>query len=786
MYDHISNRKFTQEDHMAISACWIVKNEEKTLARSIESVMRVVDDLVVVDTGSTDNTIAIAKTYGARVEHFAWTDDFSAARNYAMSLTKHDLVFFLDADEWFETALTPEDGHALETRFRQDVSLTLLQFIMTHLDVNSEAPSITEQPRLLRKIEGFAYSAPIHEFYGPLTERPVVIETAEQWKMLHTGYAKELSETKTERSISMLKSYLDTCSQPLELSRICMYLIREHLFLLDFENGLPHLHRLMAIPDTFIERMKHRFSVSLGEYAVYYACEARHKMSRREVWDKLFFAQSQGFAEYPGVPLIPLYYQATFDLKEDVFLRELGPAIEQRKAIPEFTTTLYSTTEALLYATAAFAYDRRGNLLAAFDNAVSSLQSSKKYYAVMIPLLLKLMRGQSAQDIVLFLNSLFDIDSPEQLGFLAESTMREDFLDVYAYYQARRYKISGADRLMQMDLMFTQKRYDEALLAALAIRAEGNEKLVPMADACLAALCVCAGDINLHRQYVEAMPETARMVEAYYQGVSLENRSQEENDLFPAIYRNIALVGGVDLADRFARIFSAFPKLVYTSRAPYLLNSWQYEKLADGALYGIDASDYVCYTYVIHSAIYLGRYGDAYGHIKRFLEMGTDESDLLTGLLVVAEKFEELDDPRASEARALYSYHMEHHDALIDLRDIVKSGYAPDDMGKDRTKKLKTATMEAFLRRIQEQTQGKWITPDLLRAHLDAARVYEEQESFAMAAQSYGIAYQGSEKFRESDIGAPLFEEAREGLTRAFFALGNGALARAFSEKSGA
>ena len=769
---------------MALSACWIVKNEEETLARSIESLLHAVDDLVVVDTGSTDSTVEVAKSFGARVEHFDWIDDFSAARNYAMSLTKHNLVLFLDADEWFETALTATDGQKMEKLFRDHPNIETLQLEMKHLKHEKDLFQVTEQPRLLRKSNDLAYLAPIHEYYAHKNGRPVVTTAVPMWRMLHTGYTEDFSAIKLNRSMTMLKTYLETCEDPREIARACIYLVREHFFAGDYEGGIDYLRAILRSPEMFAERAKDRGNITLTEYTIQYACAVKRKLSRREVWDKLFRAEQTGFSAYPGVPLIPLYYQSMFDLKEDVFLREFGPAMEKRRAIPEFPTKLYDTTEALVYATAAYALDRRGDMLGAFDNATASIQASKKYCVAMVALLLKLMRGQPAQDVALFLNSLFDTDSPEQLGFLAESTMREGFLEVYAYYQSKRYKISGIDRLMQMDLLFTQKKYDEAVIAALAVAGEGDARLAAAADSCLAALCVCIGDMTLHRRYAQAMPETARMVEAYYQGVVLENRSQEENDLFPIIYKNIALVEGVERADRFAHIFSGFPKLVFTSRAPYLLNSWHYAELANAALYGIDASDYDCYTYVIHAQIYLGQYDKAYETIRRFLEMGLDESDLLTGLLVVVEKFEEVEDPRTADARALYSYHMEHHDALIDLRDIVKSGYAPDDMGKNRTKKLKTATMEAFLRRIQEQTQGKWITPDLLRAHIDAAHVYEEQESFAMAAQSYGIAYQGSEKFRESDIGAPLFEEAREGLTRAFFALGNGTLARAFTDKN--
>ena len=70
---------------ITISLCMIVKNEEKVLARCLDSLVSLVDEMVIVDTGSTDRTREIAAGYGARVYEFDWVDDFSAARNFAFS-----------------------------------------------------------------------------------------------------------------------------------------------------------------------------------------------------------------------------------------------------------------------------------------------------------------------------------------------------------------------------------------------------------------------------------------------------------------------------------------------------------------------------------------------------------------------------------------------------------------------------------------------------------------------------------------------------------------------------
>lgn len=78
----------------------IVKNEATCLERCISSVSRLVDDIIILDTGSTDGTIDIAQRLGVRIHHFEWIDDFSAARNAALDFSTADWNLILDADEW--------------------------------------------------------------------------------------------------------------------------------------------------------------------------------------------------------------------------------------------------------------------------------------------------------------------------------------------------------------------------------------------------------------------------------------------------------------------------------------------------------------------------------------------------------------------------------------------------------------------------------------------------------------------------------------------------------------
>ena len=86
---------------ITISLCMIVKNEEAVIARCLDSVKDLVDEINIVDTGSTDNTKEIVQQYTKRPFDFEWIDDFAAARNFSFQQATKDFILWLDADDFF-------------------------------------------------------------------------------------------------------------------------------------------------------------------------------------------------------------------------------------------------------------------------------------------------------------------------------------------------------------------------------------------------------------------------------------------------------------------------------------------------------------------------------------------------------------------------------------------------------------------------------------------------------------------------------------------------------------
>ena len=188
-----------------IAGCYIVRNEAVVLGRSLESIKGQTDELLVVDTGSTDDTVQIAQSYGARVLSHPWQDDFSEARNFALDELTADWVVFLDADEYF----TPETRGNLrgEVQAADAAGTDLLLIQWRNIDADTGAHLVdVYTPRIFRRKPTLRYEGRIHEQLrenGENVERVTVIPE-ERLLLMHTGYSTHLSRGKAERNLRLL------------------------------------------------------------------------------------------------------------------------------------------------------------------------------------------------------------------------------------------------------------------------------------------------------------------------------------------------------------------------------------------------------------------------------------------------------------------------------------------------------------------------------------------------------------------------------------------------------
>ena len=201
---------------MKVSACYIVKNEERVLRKSMESLQDAVDEFIVVDTGSEDRTVSIAKEFGAKVYVLPWAEDFAKPRNLAIEKATGDWIVFLDADEYVSEETKGNLRSILAGLSTETVDGMVLSLRNIDVDHGGEVLIDSFAIRIFPKREGLRFCGRIHEelrLHGNPLSRIVRLEPHDV-QIIHTGYSASVSDAKTERNLKMLLREMKESSRP--------------------------------------------------------------------------------------------------------------------------------------------------------------------------------------------------------------------------------------------------------------------------------------------------------------------------------------------------------------------------------------------------------------------------------------------------------------------------------------------------------------------------------------------------------------------------------------------
>ena len=206
---------------MKLSQCMIVKNEEKNIVRALSWGKGIVCEQIVVDTGSTDKTMEIAKKMGAKVYEFPWINDFAAAKNFALSKAMGDWIAFLDADEYFAEEDVKKLLPLLETlekrRFeknRKKEKINVIETDCVQLDTEGKVYGVLEQIRIFRNKPYIRYQGAIHEQIASSSKVQglTILDMRGKLAIYHTGYAwtsKEEMQKKGERNKNKQRDHVN-------------------------------------------------------------------------------------------------------------------------------------------------------------------------------------------------------------------------------------------------------------------------------------------------------------------------------------------------------------------------------------------------------------------------------------------------------------------------------------------------------------------------------------------------------------------------------------------------
>jgi len=253
---------------MDLSVCMIVKNEQETLSRALSSVQPIADEIVVVDTGSTDSTKEIASKFTDKIYDFKWSDDFAAARNCSLDHATKSMILWLDADDFI-----PEKS--AEKIAEINASNCMDGYFFNILNINPCRPDLVHtepfrQFRMFPNISGLRFEGKIHESIYPKCKELGIKMSIADVLIEHHGYKNPAIMTeKIKRNNRLLSSTFGFSSDVKFYEFDCgnYYCLFAESGLLIWEDF--HLVFSNVIPETSIPDVKQRARIEIERLGVF-------------------------------------------------------------------------------------------------------------------------------------------------------------------------------------------------------------------------------------------------------------------------------------------------------------------------------------------------------------------------------------------------------------------------------------------------------------------------------------------------------------------------------------
>ena len=264
---------------MKISACIIAKDEEKNISLCLDSLKDQVDEILVVDTGSTDRTAMLAKQAGASVFHYEWENDFSAAKNFALEKATGDWIVFLDADERLTLLASRKVKDFLAEMDVRDEAL-LIKLINIDVDAEGKVLDYFYTVRIFRNHLNLCYQGKIHEQLGHKNGNALRLYRMNDADMViyHTGYSTGRIKGKCKRNLKLLLKQL---LQGEKTAKLYHHIAQSYVTLEQYKDALPYLRKVHQLPHeatTYQSRYYQMYLVTLEKCELFQSNEYREML----------------------------------------------------------------------------------------------------------------------------------------------------------------------------------------------------------------------------------------------------------------------------------------------------------------------------------------------------------------------------------------------------------------------------------------------------------------------------------------------------------------------------
>lgn len=565
---------------MTLTGYIICKNEEAVIARCISSFKHVVDEIIVVDSGSTDKTVEIAQELGAKVYTIEWKDDFAYARNEALSHCTSDWVFYLDADEWLKEGDAEKIRPAIMRNIKSGILFDTISCTMVNIDpiTNSIISNVTHI-LAFRRTQSMRYHRRIHEqlrrngkSLKALFEKEITI--------LHTGYTalpQNEVQNKYARNIKIIRDVVD--SGQAEGADYYYYALmavqNEQISANDVYDIAVKMYEWPETAESGVPQQAMH-----NKYIIIANAAQRKNLPLASVLSYI----DQGIQRFPFHP--SLYATKGKILWKAGYLRQALHCFNQASIADQnynspLTNDFQGTHAEISYFCALHCL-KIGQPIHALELLVQML-SKKPFYQQALLALLDILRNEPPEDAATLLNKLYDRTKEMHMGILIKSLSQVRIpllLNYYTKIATQSFKKTGVPN---MAAFLSVSKYEQAVESAIIFLEGGNEDL-EITGMAIAGILLGQLPDQISNRLSQSFPPTApilaclqMLLSGNYKDFSL---SKEHQMVFSIAW--MELIHALPAADAQTLISATIMALcsenqILTALSCQLANAWRYE-----------------------------------------------------------------------------------------------------------------------------------------------------------------------------------------------------------------
>ncbi|TWH47392.1 glycosyltransferase [Sporomusa sp. KB1] len=559
-----------------ISACVITKNEEECIGRCLQSVKDSANEIIVVDTGSTDATVPIAQQFGARIYPYQWRDDFSAARNYALDQAKGDWIIFLDADEYI-AAETIKNVRKIIDKVHGNRKIEAIRCQLNNLEgVGGTLRSSNPCIRVFRHSPVIRYKGRVHETVFK-HEQPVKPGNVSSQMLLiyHTGYTKEKMLEKVRRNTAIVEEEVKNG------------IIRDmtYCYLSDGCWREGKYEKAIEYAQKAIKQLENLYSeIDYKPYVFLINSMTCIKTYSEEVVTQSCQEAIEKFPHHPEIWMFTgLYYRSIGRCEKA--LAVLLKAVETNACYNDFNRNNdFYALSAEVYLNIAQIYEMKNQSSQALEYYVNVLQRDK-YNQVAFDGLLALIRQQEPAAVIYFLNTIYTVISEQDIRFLVEHLTRLKVKKVLDYYHKNLMDKFGDKKLNGL-VLFTSCKFDEVFpFFADVFRKHGEYDMELLA---VVALLVNESPDAADLLGTQLQPAFRRIINAYFKTETEVQLTDEDFPVFCDVVAEVIYLGSREQVEKLLDLGKqAFSDETARQIGPFLIQQRFFGYGADMTLYYI-------------------------------------------------------------------------------------------------------------------------------------------------------------------------------------------------------